>query len=108
MRSSQPSNAASFQATTRPVQKNRMMRGLVSNEQNMTVQRPFSWMCEMVSIPEPVASTYAHRFGVRMLNDDDGRPLGDRLMCLPRSGADATKNTCCFIAHSARSGSICG
>lgn len=108
MRSSQPSNAASFQATTRPVQKNRMMRGLVSNEQNMTVQRPFSWMCETVSIPEPVASTYAHRFGVRMLNDDDGRPLGDRLMCFPRSGADATKNTCCFIAHSARSGSICG
>ncbi len=35
-----------------------------------------------------------------MENVEDGRPLGEMLMCLPARGADAVKNSCCSRAWS--------
>ena len=48
----------------------------------------------MVSLPEPVASTYAAWLGSKMEKVDDGRPLGEMFTCLPVRGADAVKKTC--------------
>ena len=48
----------------------------------------------MVSLPEPVASTYAAWLGSKIVNVDDGMPLGEIFTCLPVSGAEAVKKTC--------------
>ena len=89
----QPSNPGSFHSTILPLQKKRMICGDEPNEQNMIVARPFSLMCDTVSIPDPVASTYPQRFGLRMLKDVAGSPFGDKFICRPCNGAEAMKNT---------------
>lgn len=63
-------------------------------------------MCEIVSLPEPVASTYATWFGERMAREEEGRPLGDTFTCLPEVGAEAVKKTDWARAHSERLSSI--
>lgn len=68
----------------------------MSKEQNMIVTRPFSYTCEMVSDPDPVASTYAAWLGPKMEKELEGRPLGDMFMCLLASGAEAVKKMDCF------------
>lgn len=65
---------------TEPVQKSRMIRGVASNEQNITVARPFSRRWQIVSHPDPVESTYATLLGLRTAKDESGRPLGDTLI----------------------------
>ena len=37
-----------------------------------------------------------------MVNVDEGKPLGEKLMCLPVEGAEAVKKTCCSSAYIAR------
>jgi len=60
----------------------------------------------MVSFPDPVASTYAAWLGPKIENEAEGTPLGDRFMCLPARGAEATKNTDCFRTQSRRSSAM--
>lgn len=62
----------------------------------------------MVSLPEPVASTYPQKLGERIRKEVEGRPLGERLMCAPRRGADAVKKTGWLRAQVERSGGMEG
>ena len=34
-----------------------------------------------------------------MVNVDEGKPLGETLMCLPAEGGEAVKKTCCSSAY---------
>lgn len=92
-------NLGSSHSTTLPIQKNRMIRGDFAKEQNMIVILLFSYIWLMVSLPEPVASTYAAWLESNILKVEEGRPLGEMLTCLPVKGAEAVKNTCCWSAY---------
>jgi hypothetical protein len=48
----------------------------------MIVMRPFSYRWDMVSEPDPVASMYAALLGERTAKVVEGRPFGERLICL--------------------------
>lgn len=61
-------------------------------------------MCAIVSLPDPVASTYAAWLPSKIVKVLLGRPLGEMLMCLPTNGADAVKNMGCFDAQSESEG----
>ena len=83
--------AASWGSMTSPVPYRRTMFGAPSKAQNITVIRPLSRRCAMVSAPLPTESRYATSRGPSTRSAS--RPLGDRLTCPPGpDGAVATKN----------------
>ena len=77
----QPWKAGSVASTTLPWQNKRMILGLASNEQNMTVIRPFSYRCAIVSAPDPPMSTHAAWFGPKNEKAQPIVPLGETLIC---------------------------
>ena len=103
-----------------PTPKSLRVLGGPSKAENMTVIRPFSRTCEMVStpatvlrvsasgsaahmgytLPLPVRSSYQTCFELTMWKQS-AVPLADRLMWpCALSGAVATQNVCCFLIHS--------
>jgi len=83
-----------------PIPKSLRILGGPSKAENMTVIRPFSRMCEIVSTPLPLRSSYQTCFELTTWKHS-AVPLGETLMWpwLLR-GAEATQNMCCFWIHS--------